>query len=172
MINLSNHMQSLIDQDRDLREIPAVQSRPPAKPIAEYLYQEDDRNRADCKRLSEWWIHTQRDSGFFQSSLLDGQRHSSEIKIKDLTPSYLPTFSGIRPRGLKRKVNSNIHDFEPHGVLAPNSRYREQIIPTRSVKVKKTTTDEEADGREEPDQTAAKYAKECVVWKAVSDARG
>ena len=48
-----------------------------------------------------------------------------------------------------------------HGVLAPNSRYREQIIPTRSVKVKKTTTDEEADGREEPDQTAAKRKGMC-----------
>lgn len=43
-----------------------------------------------------------------------------------------------------------------HGVLAPNSRYRKRITPTSSVKVKKSTTDEEADGREEPDQTAGK----------------
>ena len=39
-------MQSLIDKNRDLREVPAVQSRPAAKPIAEYLRQENDRNRA------------------------------------------------------------------------------------------------------------------------------
>ena len=44
-----------------------------------------------------------------------------------------------------------------HVVLAPNSRYREHIIPTRSVKV----TDEEADGREEPDQTAGKRKGMC-----------
>ena len=43
-----------------------------------------------------------------------------------------------------------------HGVLAPNSRYRERITPTRSVKEKKTTTDEEADGREGLDQTTEK----------------
>ena len=48
-----------------------------------------------------------------------------------------------------------------HGVLAPNSRYREHITPTRSVKVKKTITDEEADGREEPDQTAGKRKGMC-----------
>ena len=39
-------MQSLIDVDKDLSEIPNVQSRPPAKPIVEYLYQENDRNQA------------------------------------------------------------------------------------------------------------------------------
>ena len=40
------HMQSLVDKDSDLSEIPAVQSRPPAKPIAEYLNKENDRNQA------------------------------------------------------------------------------------------------------------------------------
>lgn len=39
-------MQSLIHEDRDLSEMPKVQSRPPTKPIAEYLDQEKDRNRA------------------------------------------------------------------------------------------------------------------------------
>jgi hypothetical protein len=53
-----------------------------------------------------------------------------------------------------------------HGVLArgglpPNSRYRERITPTRSVKVKKTTTDEEADGGEGLDQTAGKRKGMC-----------
>jgi hypothetical protein len=46
-------------------------------------------------------------------------------------------------------------------VLAPNSRYRERITPTRSVKVKETTTDEEADGGEELDQTAGKRKGMC-----------
>jgi len=46
-------------------------------------------------------------------------------------------------------------------VLAPNSRYRERITPTRSVKVKKTTTDEEADGLEGLDQTAGKRKGMC-----------
>ena len=50
-----------------------------------------------------------------------------------------------------------------HGVLAPNSRYRERITPTRSVKVKKTTTDEEADGREGPDQTTGKRKGMCCT---------
>ena len=40
------HMQSLLDKDRDLSEIPAIQSRPAAKPITEYLHQENDRNLA------------------------------------------------------------------------------------------------------------------------------
>jgi hypothetical protein len=48
-------------------------------------------------------------------------------------------------------------------VLAPNSRYRKHITPTSSVKVKKTTTDEEADGREEPDQTAGKRKGMCCT---------
>ena len=41
-------MQSLIDKDRDsdLSEIPGIQSRAPAKPIAKYLNREDDRNQA------------------------------------------------------------------------------------------------------------------------------
>ena len=42
-------MQSLIDKDRDLSEIPEIQSRAPAKPIAEYLNQENDRNQAIAK---------------------------------------------------------------------------------------------------------------------------
>ena len=50
-----------------------------------------------------------------------------------------------------------------HGVLAPNSRYRERITPTRSVKVKETTTDEEADGGEELDQTAGKRKGMCCT---------
>ena len=48
-----------------------------------------------------------------------------------------------------------------HGVLAPNSRYRERITPTRSVKINKTTTDEEADGREGLDQAAGKRKGMC-----------
>ena len=39
-------MQSLIGMDRDLSETPQIQSRPPAKPIAEYLNQENHRNQA------------------------------------------------------------------------------------------------------------------------------
>ena len=50
-----------------------------------------------------------------------------------------------------------------HGVLAPNSRYRKRITPTRSVKVKETTTDEESDGREELDQTAGKRKGMCCT---------
>ena len=59
-----------------------------------------------------------------------------------------------------------------HGVLAPNSRYREHIIPTRIVKVKKTTTDEEADGREEPDQTAGKRKGMCCTLKGINTLKG
>ena len=49
-----------------------------------------------------------------------------------------------------------------HGVLAPNSRYREQIIPTRSVKVKKPLLmkrlmEEKSRIRQQPN------AKECVA---------
>jgi hypothetical protein len=39
-------VQSLIDTNRDLSEIPAAQSRPLLKPLSEYLGQEIDRNRA------------------------------------------------------------------------------------------------------------------------------
>ena len=43
-----------------------------------------------------------------------------------------------------------------HSRLPSNSRYREHLTPTRSVKGKETTTDEEADRREELNQTAGK----------------
>jgi hypothetical protein len=49
------------------------------------------------------------------------------------------------------------------GGLPSNSRFRERIIPTRSVKVKETTTDEEADGREGLDQTAGKRKGMCCT---------
>jgi len=39
-------MQTLISNDRNLSEIPHIQSRPPARPIAEYLDQDNDRNLA------------------------------------------------------------------------------------------------------------------------------
>jgi len=39
-------MQTLISNDRNLSEIPHIQSRPPARPIAEYLNQDNDRNHA------------------------------------------------------------------------------------------------------------------------------
>ena len=39
-------VQLLIDKDKDLSETPAIQSRPAAKPISEYLQQENDRNTA------------------------------------------------------------------------------------------------------------------------------
>jgi hypothetical protein len=39
----------------------------------------------------------------------------------------------------------------------------ERITPTRSVKVKETTTDEEADGGEELDQTAGKRKGLCCT---------
>ena len=42
-----------------------------------------------------------------------------------------------------------------------NSRYRERTTPTRSVKVKETTTNEKADGREELDQTSGKRKGMC-----------
>ena len=48
-------------------------------------------------------------------------------------------------------------------MLAPNSRYRERITPTRNVKDKKTTTDEEADGREGLDQAAGKCKGMCCT---------
>jgi len=38
-------VQSLVDMDRDLSEVPGIQSRPAAKPIAEYLHHENDRNQ-------------------------------------------------------------------------------------------------------------------------------
>ena len=47
--------------------------------------------------------------------------------------------------------------------LPSNSRYRERITPSRSVKVKKTTTDEEADGREWLDQAAGKRKGMCCT---------
>jgi len=47
--------------------------------------------------------------------------------------------------------------------LPSNSRYRERITPTRGVKVKETTTDEESDGREELDQTAGKRKGKCCT---------
>ncbi len=39
-------MQSLIDKDKSLDEIPLAQRRPPAKPISEYEHQAQDRNEA------------------------------------------------------------------------------------------------------------------------------
>ena len=47
-----------------------------------------------------------------------------------------------------------------HGVLAPNSQYRDHITPTRGVKVKKTT-DEETDGGEDPEQKEGKRKGMC-----------
>ena len=55
------------------------------------------------------------------------------------------------------------HGVLSRGGLPSNSRYRERITPTRSVKVKKTTTDEEADGREVPDQTTGKRKGMCCT---------
>ena len=51
--------------------------------------------------------------------------------------------------------------FSLHAGVAVNTR--ERITPTRSVKVKKTTTDEEADGREGPDQTTGKRKGMCCT---------
>ena len=50
-----------------------------------------------------------------------------------------------------------------HGVLAPNSRYRDRVTPVSSGKVKKPTADAdaEADGRQEPDLTASKRKGMC-----------
>ena len=54
-----------------------------------------------------------------------------------------------------------------HGVLAPNSRYRDRVTPVSSGKVKKPTADAdadaEADGRQEPDLTASKCKGMCCT---------
>jgi hypothetical protein len=63
------------------------------------------------------------------------------------------------------------HVVFERGGLPPNSRFRERITPTRSVKVKETTTDEEADGREELDQTAGKRKGMCCTLKGIKAQR-
>ena len=43
-----------------------------------------------------------------------------------------------------------------HGVLAPNSRYRESVTPLSTRQVKPATADVEADGPDEPDLRAGR----------------
>ncbi|MDC0434291.1 hypothetical protein OAM69_01460 [bacterium] len=50
-----------------------------------------------------------------------------------------------------------------HGVLAPNSRYRESVTPLSIRKVKPVTADVEADGREEPKSRAGKRKGLCCT---------
>lgn len=53
-----------------------------------------------------------------------------------------------------------------HGVLAPNSRYRERVTPASVRKFKNPAADVEADGLEEPDLTVGKR-KGLVLGKEV-----
>ncbi len=48
-----------------------------------------------------------------------------------------------------------------HGVLAPNSRYRERVTPASVRKFKNPAADVEADGLEEPDLTVGKRKGLC-----------
>ena len=55
-----------------------------------------------------------------------------------------------------------------HGVLAPNSRYRESVTPLSACKVKPASADVEADGREEPNPRAGKRKGLCCTPPAAS----
>ena len=55
-----------------------------------------------------------------------------------------------------------------HGVLAPNSRYRESVTPLSIRKVKPVTADVEADGLEEPNPRAGKRKGLCCTLKGIN----
>jgi hypothetical protein len=74
---------------------------------------------------------------------------------------FMAKLAALVPR--PRTNLTRFHGVLSRGGLPSNSRYRERITPTRSVKVKETTTDEEADGREELDQTAGKRKGMCCT---------
>jgi hypothetical protein len=74
---------------------------------------------------------------------------------------FMAKLAALVPR--PRTNLTRFHGVLARGGLPSNSRYRERITPTRSVKVKETTTDEEADGGEELDQTAGKRKGMCCT---------
>ena len=58
-----------------------------------------------------------------------------------------------------------------HGVLAPNSRYREIVTLLSARKVERDTVDVEADGREEPNPRAGKRKGLCCILKGIKAKR-
>ncbi|MDC0434045.1 hypothetical protein OAM69_00185 [bacterium] len=58
-----------------------------------------------------------------------------------------------------------------HGVLAPNSRYRESVMPLSAHKVEPATADVEADGREKPNARAGKRNGLCCTLKGIKPKR-
>ena len=59
------------------------------------------------------------------------------------------------------KPRTNLTRF--HGVLAPNSRYRESVTPLSARQVEPASADVEADGREEPNPRAGKRKGLCCT---------
>jgi len=59
------------------------------------------------------------------------------------------------------KPRTNLKRF--HGVLAPNSRYRESVTPLSACEVKPATADVGADGLDEPNPRAVKRQRLCWV---------
>jgi len=74
---------------------------------------------------------------------------------------FMAKLAALVPR--PRTNLTRFHGVLARGGLPSNSRYRERITPTRSVKINKTTTDEEADGREGLDQAAGKRKGMCCT---------
>ena len=58
-----------------------------------------------------------------------------------------------------------------HGVLAPNSRYRESVTPLSARQVEPATADAEADGPDEPDLRAGRRKGLCCTLKGIKAQR-
>ena len=88
-------------------------------------------------------------------------RSSRQTAYRDGTTHVLfnPLDFMAKLAALVPKPRTNLTRF--HGVLAPNSRYRESVTPLSVRQVEPASADVEADGREEPNPGAGKRKGLC-----------
>ena len=81
---------------------------------------------------------------------VSGWDYACGVRAGGLPPlDFMARLAALVPR-----PRTNLTRF--HGVLAPNSRYRESVTPLSIRKVKPVTADVEADGLEKPNPRAGK----------------